>query len=91
MEKVKIEICCGTACYLLGAAALMELEESLPADLKDKVEFEAKSCLGACEDDRLGGAPFVRFNGTEMMSKATPGKVVDKIREILGIEAPVED
>ena len=30
MQKVKIEVCCGTACYLLGAANLMTLEDKLP-------------------------------------------------------------
>ena len=30
MEKIKVEICCGTACYLLGAAKLMNIEEELP-------------------------------------------------------------
>ena len=89
MDKVKVEICCGTACYLLGAAAIMELEETLPEELRGKVEFAAKSCLGLCEDDRLGGAPFVRFNDSEPMSKATPGKVLDKIRELL--ELPAEE
>ncbi len=86
MEKVKVEICCGTACYLLGAVQLMRLEERLPEKLKDKVEFEAKGCLGLCNDDKLGGAPYVRFNGTEPMAGATPDKVVARIREILGME-----
>lgn len=83
MEKIKIEICCGTACYLLGAVKLMELEENLPEDLKDRVEFEAKTCLGQCENDQLGGAPFVRFNGSEVMSRATPERVIDRCRELI--------
>lgn len=86
MEKVKVEICCGTACYLLGAARLMELESNLPAELKDKVEFEAKACLGMCNDDRLGGAPYVRINGSDVVSNATPDTVLARVREILGME-----
>lgn len=86
MEKVKVEICCGTACYLLGAVQLMKLEESLPSDLREHVEFEAKGCLGLCNDDKLGGAPYVRFNGAEPMAGATPDKVVARIRELLGME-----
>ena len=86
MEKVKVEICCGTACYLLGAVQLMRLEEQLPEELQDKVEFEAKSCLGLCNDDKLGGAPYVRFNGSEPMAGATPDKVIARIRELLGLE-----
>lgn len=85
MQKTTVEICCGTACYLLGAANLMSLAENLPADLADKVEFSAHTCLGACDSDEVGGAPYVRFNGTEIMAKATPGKVIDRLREILDI------
>ena len=47
---------------------------------------EAKSCLGLCNDDKLGGAPYVRFNGTEPMAGATPDKVIARIRELLGME-----
>lgn len=83
MEKINIEICCGTACYLLGAVKLMELEKRIPDDLKGKIEFEAKTCLGQCENDQLGGAPFVRFNHTEVMSRATPDRVIDRCRELV--------
>ena len=84
--KVKVEICCGTACYLLGAARILELAESLPEDLVGKVEIEAKACLGLCNDDSLGGAPYVRFNGDEVMSHATPELVVDRLRQLVGSE-----
>lgn len=86
MEKVKVEICCGTACYLLGATRLMDLESNLPEELKGKVEFEAKACLGMCNDDRLGGAPYVRINGTETFANATPDTVMARVRELLGME-----
>lgn len=86
MDKVKVEICCGTACYLLGAMHLMKLEARIPEALKSRVEFEAKGCLGLCNDDKLGGAPYVRFNGSESMSGATPDKVLARIRELLGME-----
>lgn len=86
MDKIKVEICCGTACYLLGAARLVELESLLPAELKDRVEIEAKACLGLCNDDSLGGAPYVRVNGTEILANATVDTVLAKIRELTGTE-----
>ena len=85
MDKVKVEICCGTACYLLGSVHLMELEAQLPAEMRGRVVFEAKPCLGQCENDKLGGAPFVRFNGAEVMARATPGGVMARLRELLGL------
>ena len=84
MEKVKVEICCGTACYLLGAANMMNIEDQLPAEWRDKVEVEAKTCLELCERENLGGAPYVRINDMEIMSQATPEKLLARIGELVG-------
>ena len=78
MDKIKVEICCGTACYLLGAANLMSIEDEIPAEFRDKVEVEARTCLELCEKENLGGAPYVRFNGEEIMAQATNEKVLAK-------------
>ena len=80
---IKIEICCGTACYLLGAANMMNIEDQLPADWRGKVEVEAKTCLELCERDNLGGAPYVRINDTEIMSQTTPEKLLTRIGELI--------
>ena len=83
MEKVKVEICCGTACYLLGAEKLMNIEDMLPEDCRGKVEIEARTCLDLCERENLGGAPYVRFNGEEIMGRATPERVTARILELV--------
>ncbi|MGN0832759.1 MAG: hypothetical protein ACI4RD_03815 [Kiritimatiellia bacterium] len=80
---VKVEICCGTACYLLGAAKMMNIEDALPEECRGRVEVEARTCLELCERENLGGAPYVRFNGTEIMSQATPERVAARIRELV--------
>ncbi len=82
MEKIRVEICCGTACYLLGAAKMMELENELPDVCRGRVEVEAKTCLDLCERDQLGGAPYVRINGTEVISQATSDKVLARLRAL---------
>ena len=56
MDKIKVEICCGTACYLLGAANLMSIEDEIPAEFRDKVEVEARTCVLARIEELLGGA-----------------------------------
>jgi NADH:ubiquinone oxidoreductase subunit E len=84
MDKIKVEICCGTACYLLGAANLMAVEDEIPESLRDRVEVEARTCLELCEKENLGGAPYVRFNGTEIMAQATSEKVLERIAELAG-------
>ena len=83
-SKIKVEICCGTACYILGASQLVELAENLPENLKDKVEIEARPCLDLCERDNLGGAPYVRINDTEILSQASPESVLARLEELCG-------
>ena len=83
MNTIKVEICCGTACYLLGAAKMMNIEDQLSEECRGRVDIEAKTCLALCERDNLGGAPYVRFNGSEIMSQATPEKVLARIRELV--------
>ena len=83
MDKIQVEICCGTACYLLGATELIDIELKLPPDCRGRVEINARTCLELCERDNLGGAPYVRFNGNEIMSQATPEKVKARILELV--------
>ena len=83
MEKVKVEICCGTACYLLGAAKLMDIESELPEQYRERVEIEARPCLELCERENLGGAPYVRINDPEIVAKATLESVLKRVTELL--------
>ena len=80
MEKTKVTICVGTTCYLLGAADLQDLENFLPADLKENVEIIGSHCLGVCKDNKYGAAPFVKVED-EMMSNATVSSIIEKIYE----------
>ena len=84
MEKVKVEICCGTACYILGASRLVDLEAELPEEIRGKVEIEARPCLNFCEEGQLGGAPYVGFNGTEVRAQATPESGLQRLQELCG-------
>ena len=36
MEKVKIKICCGTSCFVMGAAQIQVLEFAPPTKSKSK-------------------------------------------------------
>ena len=84
MEKIKVEICCGTACYILGASRLMDIEADLPEEIRTKVEIDASPCLNFCENEQLSGAPYVRNNGAEILSQATPESVLQRLRELCG-------
>lgn len=79
-EKIKVIICSGTACYVMGASEILLLEESLPEELKSRVEIEGATCLGFCKDSKNGKAPFVSVNG-ELIAGATLPNVLMKIQE----------
>jgi NADH:ubiquinone oxidoreductase subunit E len=80
-DKIKVTICSGTACYVMGASDLLLLEENLPENLKDRVEIEGENCLGYCKDSKNGRAPYVLVNG-ELMAGATVVSVIAKVQEL---------
>lgn len=80
-KKIKVTICSGTACFVMGSSDILLLEERLPDNLKDMVEIDGATCLGYCKDSSNGKAPFVVVNG-EILSAATLPMVINKIEEL---------
>lgn len=82
MKKIKVSICTGTACYVMGASELLLLGEMLPEDLKDKVEIEGVTCLDKCKGAGSGKSkpPYVLVDG-ELIESATVQSVIAKIEE----------
>jgi len=84
MTKIKIRICVGTTCFIMGASELQDLEHLLPEELVDKVEISGASCLGICRQDNYGKAPFVTVD-EEVISHATINTIIEKIYEKLSL------
>ncbi len=84
MEKIKVKICCGTSCFVMGASQIQILEIDPPADIKDKIEIEESRCMEHCHTNvsKYNRGPFVEVNG-EVIEEANFEKVVNKIREII--------
>ncbi|HEY3299047.1 MAG TPA: NAD(P)H-dependent oxidoreductase subunit E [Armatimonadota bacterium] len=85
MNKIKITICAGTTCYLMGGAYLQTIEEHLDPSIRSMVEIEGCRCLGHCKDDKCGNAPYVTING-ELMSASTIPLILAKIQSIVDSE-----
>ncbi|MBQ7366628.1 MAG: NAD(P)H-dependent oxidoreductase subunit E [Spirochaetaceae bacterium] len=81
MKKIKVSICTGTACFVMGASEIMLLEEELSPELRDMVEIEGVTCLDLCKNAECGKAPFVRIND-EILAQATLPSVLEKIRQL---------
>ena len=75
MKKIKVEICVGTSCYLLGAHDLMEAVEHLPQEIKEYIDLNAATCLKTC-----GKGPNVRINDV-VLSGITPERLIEIIHD----------
>lgn len=82
MSKLTVKICTGTLCYVMGGAELQLLEESMPAELLERVDISGSPCLDCCNSDDSSKAPFVKV-GERMISGATITKVIEVIKEEL--------
>ncbi len=80
-SKIKVVICSGTACFVMGASDILLLEESLSSELSKNVEIEGATCLGLCKTGERNNAPYVTING-EVMAQATLPKVIARIQEL---------
>lgn len=81
MDKIKVEICLGTTCHLMGAASLQTLQDDLPLLLRNKVDVTGKRCLGLCSSNHTK-APYVLVNN-EVLDEASLPKIIDKIETIV--------
>jgi NADH:ubiquinone oxidoreductase subunit E len=82
MKKVKVVLCSGTTCYVMGSSHLALLEEHLLPEERDLVEVFGARCLDLCKNDRYGGAPYVLIND-QIMAEATLPEVLERIRALL--------
>ncbi len=80
---VKIVVCSGTACYVMGGSELLLLDDHIPAKWKGNVEIEGAPCLGYCKDKKQGKAPFALVDGVPV-PQATIPEVLRLIAEKLG-------
>ncbi len=74
-EKIIVEICLGTTCYLMGASDLQFLEEQLPKHLRQHVQVQGASCLGYCKDHKYGNAPYAKVDGFPFAEATVDGLV----------------
>jgi NADH:ubiquinone oxidoreductase subunit E len=71
-DVLKIIICSGTACFVMGGSELLLLEDELPEAWRGRVAVEAAPCLGFCKDRSCGRAPFVEVGGEGLASATMP-------------------
>jgi NADH:ubiquinone oxidoreductase subunit E len=78
-KRIRVTVCCGTACYVLGGSDLLDLGEKLPADLRGRVDVDGEPCLGLCKDSKAGARPFAKVDGV-VLAGATVSSLIDAVR-----------
>lgn len=77
MQPVRVELCAGTACHLMGSQQLLTAIEVLKQESGRGIQVKLTNCLGAC--DR---GPNARINGT-LYSKVTEEQLLAIVKELL--------
>lgn len=76
MKNIKLKICAGTMCYVMGGAQLMDIAEDIPEDIREYVDISLMPCLKQCNGTEK--PPFVELNGQIItgVSKSTLIRII---------------
>lgn len=85
MALLKIEVCAGTSCHLLGNQAIIDALESMPVSWQKQIRLGYRSCLGNC-----GRGPCVTI-GEQLLEQASPEKVLAVVKQqLIAVKAEKE-
>lgn len=79
--KLKIKVCMGTHCSMMGSLNLYDDLERLEKDYPEDIELEMVRCLKVCSDKK---APVIDINGdiiTSVKSEEVQSKVLELIEK----------
>jgi NADH:ubiquinone oxidoreductase subunit E len=83
MTKIKVKICQGTTCFIMGGEVMKSMLGNLMEKYADKIEIESVRCLGACnKSDAFSKAPYV-YVDDDLISSANLEKVTKVIESKL--------
>jgi NADH:ubiquinone oxidoreductase subunit E len=78
IELVKVEICAGSHCSLVGALNILETLEELQTEYPGQIEIKKLECMDMCDD--IKNAPLVRVD-EELITSAQTQIVISKVME----------
>ena len=79
MKKIKVKVCLGTTCFIMGSSYLQKLAEIVPEKYGDKVDVLSSPCLGLCSIDwEYTRAPYVKID-EQVIYEATVEKVLAEL------------
>ena len=83
MEKIKVKVCQGTTCFVMGGSTVKSIIDTLTEKYPNQVEVISVRCFETChQTDSFSKAPYV-YVDDEMISEANLEKVLNKIESKL--------
>lgn len=83
MEKIKVKVCQGTTCFVMGGSTIKSIVDTLTEKYGDKVEVVSVRCFEKChEADSFSKAPYV-YVDDEIISAVNLEKVISTIESKL--------
>lgn len=81
MSKVKVDVCVGTHCTMMGAMNIIELIDDMKQEYPEHdIEVHTIKCFDACKVADV--APIVKING-DTIHNATSERVMEKIMDVI--------
>jgi len=82
MEKIKVIICTGTTCFVMGSSKLQNFDEFIPKKWKEFLDIKTHPCLNLCQNNEYTKSPYVMIND-EVLTQVTIEKLIDAIENKL--------
>lgn len=83
MNKITIEICYGTLCFVMGGEVFETLPEHLPEATLQRIHLKGMVCPGYCHQQNIyGKPPFVKVED-QLISEANLQKIVQSVNQLI--------
>lgn len=78
MKKIKVKICNGTTCFVMGSSKFQNFESKIPVKWREFVDLRVNTCLDLCQNNEYSRSPYVMVDD-EIISEATDEKILEVI------------
>ncbi len=78
-RKIHLQVCSGTACFIMGGSDLLTVYEYLSPEERDMVSLAAVPCFEHCRNEELR-PPFIVIDG-ELFDRMNMDRMLLLLRE----------
>ena len=79
-KKIELQVCSGTACFIMGGSDLLTVFEYLTQEERDAVLLRAIPCLDSCKNQEELRPPFIKIDG-QLYGRMNMDKLLFLLRE----------